>query len=148
MGVCWLQRKEIFSLWKIRKRYVQGPPWQSGYFKLTRTGTKMQFRFCVKRTFKKFIFFINFFPANPVELVIVESDPNDAQMMLNVVNISNFFLLSGQIKAESNSHDTEEMSGTSFKLDQHFGIIEGIYMCILVLMKSFPRLWRNYPYLM
>ena len=59
--------------------------------------------------------------------MIVESDPADAQMMLNVVNISKFFLLSGQIKAESNSHATEEMSETSFKLDQHFGIIDGIY---------------------
>ena len=60
-------------------------------------------------------------------MVIVDSDPNDAQMRLNVVNISNFFLLSGQIKEKSNSHATEEMSATSFKLDYHFGIIEGIY---------------------
>ena len=25
---------------------IQGPPWQSGYFKLTRTGTQMEVRFC------------------------------------------------------------------------------------------------------
>ena len=75
---------------------------------------------CVERTFISF----SFFSAKPVELIIVDSDP-DAQMRLNVVNISEFFLLSGQIKSESKSYATEEMTASSFKLDQHFGIIEG-----------------------
>ena len=59
-------------------------------------------------------------------MIIVNSDP-DAQMRLNVVNISEFFLLSGQIKSESGNpkYGTEEMTANSFKLDQHFGIIEG-----------------------
>ena len=73
---------------------------------------------------KELSFFSFFFSANPVELIIVNSDP-DAQIRLNVVNISEFFLLSGQIKSESKSHGTEEMTANSFKLDQHFGIIEG-----------------------
>ena len=75
---------------------------------------------------KNFHFFFIFFSAKPVELIIVDSDP-DAQMRLNVVNISEFFLLSGQIKSESkySKYSTEEMTANSFKLDQHFGIIEG-----------------------
>ena len=86
---------------------------------------------CVERTFISFSFF---FSAKPVELIIVDSDP-DAQMRLNVVNISEFFLLSGQIKSESGSNGTEEMTANSFKLDQHFGIIEGNIIEVVIKYK-------------
>ena len=86
---------------------------------------------CVERTF---ILFFIFFSAKPVELIIVDSDP-DAQMRLNVVNISEFFLLSGQIKSESKSYGTEEMTANSFKLDQHFGIIEGNIIEVVIKFK-------------
>ena len=56
-------------------------------------------------------------------------------MRLNVVNISNFFLLSGEILAESKyskgcnveseSNARREMNASSFKLDQNLGIIQG-----------------------
>ena len=67
-------------------------------------------------------------------MIIVDSDP-DAQMRLNVVNISEFFLLSGQIKGESKSFATEEMTASSFKLDKHFGIIEGNIIEVVIKFK-------------
>ena len=70
----------------------------------------------------------------PVELVVVDTEPN-SKMRLNVVNISDFFLLSGEIIAESrNDRDCNvkgesnargEMNTSSFKFDQNLGIIQG-----------------------
>ena len=70
----------------------------------------------------------------PVELVVVDTEPN-SKMRLNVVNISNFFLLSGEVIAASrNNRDCDVkdesntrggMSTSSFKFDQNLGIIQG-----------------------
>ena len=68
--------------------------------------------------------------------MVVDTDPN-SEMRLNVVNISDFFLLSGEIIAESrNNRDCNcnvkgesnargEMNSSSFKFDQNLGIIQG-----------------------
>ena len=63
---------------------------------------------------------------DPIELVVVESNPDDIENDLESIDITDFFRLSGQIISESGGKDREpKMNASSFRLTKNLGIITG-----------------------
>ena len=63
---------------------------------------------------------------DPIELVVVDSNPDDIENDLEAININDFFRLSGQIISASGGLDREpKMNASSFKLTKNLGIITG-----------------------
>ena len=62
----------------------------------------------------------------PIELIVVDSNPDDTENDLEAININDFFRLSGQIISVSGETDRmPKMNASSFKITKNLGIITG-----------------------
>ena len=62
----------------------------------------------------------------PIELIVVDSNPDDIENDLEAININDFFRLSGQIISVSGESDRmPKMNASSFKITKNLGIITG-----------------------
>ena len=63
---------------------------------------------------------------HPVELIVVDSNPDDIENDLEAININDFFRLSGQIISASGGEDRmPKMNESSFNVTKNLGIITG-----------------------
>mgnify|MGYP001252343368 FL=1 len=62
----------------------------------------------------------------PIELIVVDSNPDDIENDLEAININDFFRLSGQIISASGGEDRmPKMNESSFNVTKNLGIITG-----------------------
>ena len=68
---------------------------------------------------------------HPVELIVVNSNPDDIENDLEAININDFFRLSGQIISASGGEDRmPKMNESSFNVTKNLGIITGTLLCL------------------
>ena len=80
---------------------------------------------------------------DPIELIVVDSNPDVVENDLEAININDFFMLSGQIISESGRLDRKlKMNATSFKLTKNLGIITGTLLVFLSL-KQHNQYYHN-----
>ena len=63
---------------------------------------------------------------DPIELVVVESNPDDIENDLESIDITDFFRLTGEIISVSGGLDRQpKMNASSFRLTKNLGVITG-----------------------
>ena len=68
---------------------------------------------------------------DPIELIVVDSNPDDIENDLEAININDFFRLSGQIISVSGKKDRmPKMDASSFNVTKNLGIITGTLLCL------------------
>ena len=68
---------------------------------------------------------------DPIELIVVDSNPDDTENDLEAININDFFRLSGQIISVSGEKDRmPKMDASSFNVTKNLGIITGTLLCL------------------
>ena len=68
---------------------------------------------------------------DPIELVVVDSNPDDIENDLEAININDFFRLSGQIiSASGEPNRMPKMNESSFNVTKNLGIITGTLLCL------------------
>ena len=68
---------------------------------------------------------------DPIELIVVDSNPDDIENDLEAININDFFRLSGQIISASGGLDRmPKMNESSFNVTKNIGIITGTLLVL------------------